>query len=77
MEAHEVRYIQLIDKHGENGEFAYVLKVPLNAPWETAHAAAANFGAALKELEEKNKKAIEEAQAAQAEPEPVAAEVVA
>ncbi len=75
MEAREIRYIAVEDKQGPQGEFIFTLNIPINATWEMAHAAAANFCLAVKELEERNKAAQ---QAATQEPQDVApTEVVA
>lgn len=74
MEAREIRYIMIEDKQGPQGEFVFALNIPLNASWEMAHQATANFCVAIKELEEKNRIALEEAAAQKASE--VAAEVV-
>lgn len=63
MEAREIRYIMIEDKQGPEGEFVFTLNIPMNASWEMAHQATANFCAAIKELEEKNRLAQEAIQA--------------
>lgn len=57
MEAREIRYLEIQDKHGENGEFVFSLNIPIVASWEMAHAATANFCKAISELEERQKTA--------------------
>lgn len=73
MEAREVRYFEFEDKHGENGEFVFTLRIPINASWEMTHVAAANIVNGLKEWEQVNKKRAEEAQEAS---DPAATEAV-
>lgn len=79
MEAREVRYFEFEDKHGENGEFVFILRIPLTATWEMTHAAAANIVNGLKEWESVNKQkaaAVEEAPPAESIPESVPVDVV-
>lgn len=81
MQAREIRYILIEDKQGPEGEFIFTLNIPLNASWEMAHQATANFCHAIKELEERNKAAqeaiTEKLEEAAAPTEEVVAEVAA
>lgn len=74
MEAQEVRYNSLIERLGENKEFAFTFNFPVNTTWELVHVAIANMIDACKELEAKQK---EMEAAAKSVAEPVASEVVA